>query len=298
MKKQLNTVRADIIRPLLAATLALALTLTLGCEEKSDSKAELEKATKRAQAIADSVIAAEQAEAEEAAAEFAEAKEAAKEAGSCKGNEKVKLLASITDEGKPQMKFEYDEQNRIVKIYWYNSEGKFSGRTTITYNTDDLITVGETKYVKKGNTITLEPKEDHRAKLTLNENGYIAKVESNSGSSYTYEYEKGNRIGEIADDEPSGVGYEYDDKKSPFSNTNTPKWLLLDLFDILNINAESKNNVVVRCSDGPCSNYEYEYDSEGFPTKNTRYWTEGDSDEKFGPEITLYTYCGGGSDGK
>jgi len=36
MKNQLNTVRADIIRPLLAAilALALALTLTLGCEEK------------------------------------------------------------------------------------------------------------------------------------------------------------------------------------------------------------------------------------------------------------------------
>jgi len=31
-----HTVRADIIRPLLAATLTLALTLTLGCEEKSD----------------------------------------------------------------------------------------------------------------------------------------------------------------------------------------------------------------------------------------------------------------------
>jgi len=292
-----------IIRPILAATLAIALTFTLGCEEKFDGKSSSssEKGLSSAAVSAmpnhdDSGFLSDEEEAMMGVVGACE--KLLEKAVSCKGSEKVKLLAGIADKDcKLQNKFEYDEQNRIVKMYDYR-EGKIFSTKTIAYSSDDLITVeyvssDNSKKVKKfiinGNTIT----SDDEKTFNINKDGYAIKRGIKNP-----EYENGNRTSEIDDDEPSGIGYTYDNKKSPFSNTNTPKWLLqydLGLF----LPAESKNNVASLCTDLLCHNYEYEYDSEGFPTKQKeeiKYHLE-EENQCENDECTRFTYffyCGGG----
>jgi len=213
-------------------------------------------------------------------------------------NGDVKLLESITDDnGNVKQKLEYDDKTRIVKIYDYSGEAiKIK---TITYNSESLITVEEmstksncaystnsgiypgysvdsTKYVKKGNSIMNESD----TLLTLNKDGYIVKKKESYGI-VTYRYENGNLVGKEGGDDES---YRYDDKKSPFSNSNTPKWLLL----ILGYNA-NKNNAVGYDGPGEGSSSEYEYDSEDFPTKMTNLWER----EECEPVTTIehFTYC-------
>jgi len=81
MERSTQTTKVYIIRNLLSATLALALTFTLGCEDEAANKAaEAEKAAKRAAHVADSLVAIEQAEAAAAAEEAkAEAERKAEE---------------------------------------------------------------------------------------------------------------------------------------------------------------------------------------------------------------------------
>jgi len=319
---------------LLVAALGLALAFTLGCEEKTAdkaaaaadqakadytekanayAKAQYEKAkAEQAQAEAEAKAAVEkQAEADRVALEFSKAEKEAKKAVSCKGNEKVKLLAGITDEkGKPESKFEYDERNRIVKIYQY-SEGKLYSIETIAYSGDDLVTVEKissnernvSKYVIKGNTMTLNDNP-----FTINKDGSIARENLTGSRTYTYEdgheaesnfipytYQNGNLTKEGPDNSDNSI-FSYDDKKSPFSNTNTPKWLIQQL---LRGDFASKNNVLSIstevCLDVcPPTEYQYEYDSDGFPTKQT--WKSCQVEDCY-TGIKRYTYCGG-SDGK
>jgi len=309
--------RKQFTKIALAATLGLALTFTLGCKEKKSAEqvaAEAQRAAaeQAAQAqvaeeaatlakIRAEAVEAEKAATEQAEANFSKAEKAAKKAISCKGNEKVKLLVGITDEeGKPQTKFEYDEQNRIVKIYQY-SEGNVSSIETIAYSGDDLVTVEKirgsernvSKYVINGNTITVNDNS-----FTINKDGSIAKV--NGSRTYTYEdghttennfipytYQGGNLTKRGPDNSDNDV-YYYDDEKSSFSNTNTPKWLLQKLlYDY----SASKNNIrsmetEVCLDECPVSTFDYKYDRDGFPTIMIY---EGSIIQE------VYTYCGGGN---
>jgi len=92
--------------------------------------------------------------------------------------------------------------------------------------------------------------------------------------------------------EPNGVNdteYSYDDKKSPFSNSKTPKWLL----PYIGIST-NKNNILRQYTSGGeisfSKTYEYQYDSDGFPTKEKEeVYVEGEEQTR----ITHYKYCGG-----
>jgi YD repeat-containing protein len=198
---------------------------------------------------------------------------------SCKGGAKrlenkddvngqnVKLLESIIDNEGKTFRFEYDEQNRIVKI---NDE-------TITY-ADNLITVGSAKYAINGNTITLD---DYS--FTINGDGRVV------GGGASYEYKDGNLINVEWEESGYGTGYEYDDKKSPFSNCNTPKWLIQNL---LGGNYENRNNVVRLIGEGFVYAYKYDYDDEGFPKSSVRY-TEESLDGDGGRNLTTrFNYRG------
>jgi len=180
--------------------------------------------------------------------------------GAGKGN--VKLLESIIDDDGNTLRFEYDEQNRIVKM---NDD-------TITY-ADNLIKVGNAKYTINGNTIT---SDDYS--FTINEDGRVV------GGGASYEYKDGNLISVEWEESGYGTGYEYDDKKSPFSNCNTPKWLIQKLFDGY---YENKNNVVRVLGEGFVYAYKYEYDDDGFPKSNVRY-TEESLDGDGGRNLTTY----------
>ncbi|MDR2554767.1 MAG: hypothetical protein LBC64_05000 [Fibromonadaceae bacterium] len=192
-----------------------------------------------------------------------------------------KLLESIIDgNGNVKKKFEYDKQNRIVKI-----DGE-----TITY-ADNLITVGTKKFVIKGNTVTIEG----GSTFTINKDGYITNV----GDEKTFKYKNGNLIEKEypnpADDvPPTYVGRmdKYDDKKSPFTNCKTPKWLLQGLH-ILGPYYVSKNNVLREIVYGRGTTttvYKYKYDSYGFP----ELVEEAEKYENDSPTITVtrYTYLG------
>jgi hypothetical protein len=219
------------------------------------------------------------------------------------GNSGVKLLESITDEnGNAKTKYKYDRQNRIVKIC------RFDGTETITYagnlvtvervSSDNGIDIKEyvkEKYVKNRNTITVDT-----IAFTINEDGYIVKEDNGST---TYQYKDGNLIekkfvsiyNDAGDDNGDVNSYGYDDEKSPFSNSNTPKWLLQRLREYA---YASKNNVLTSNYEDYITggdmlsgsySYKYEYDSDGFPTKQTEEWySEGNEDTT----ITRFTYIG------
>jgi len=191
--------------------------------------------------------------------------------GKDKAVENVKLLEYVTDDaGDLIEKFEYDDKNRIVKMISYNNND--SSTTAITYNTDDLVTVMNrdttAKYVKKGNTITSESDT-----LTINKDGYIVEKKDKSGA-YTYQYQDGNMTELKGNEEDRSFSYSnFDDKKSPFSNSNTPKWLIQLLsfrgHKLLD-NKNNVNNVLKKYGPFSCNaDYTYEYNSEGFPIKQT-----------------------------
>ena len=214
-----------------------------------------------------------------------------------------KLLACIADEsGDCVTKFEYDKQNRIVLMY-NGADG-----TRIAY-ADNLITVGDKKFVIKGNTVTVD-----KETLTIDKNGYI--VRSKDGGSEgcsdsdpnvsvpyhaEYQYKDGNLtvISDNGGDCEILVGsrtdYEYDNRKSPFSNCKTPKWLLQYLFRRHPVYAPyyaSENNVK-KVDYGPDTfmiiDHKYEYDGDGFPTKRTEGCGEGSLSCDPGPP-TRYIY--------
>ena len=177
-----------------------------------------------------------------------------------------KLLETITDQNGTR-KFEYDKQNRIVKI----------GNETITY-ADNLITVGTDKYAISGNTITIDGRS-----FTINGDGYIV-----NGNGADYKYKDGNLISSYWSEVPCTDNYSYDNKKSPFSGSTTPKWLIQRL--LLDIYA-SKNNVVSSEQEVGKSTYKYEYDSDGFPVKFTKTF-EGNDDGKVVNTTTRFAYRG------
>jgi uncharacterized protein (TIGR02145 family) len=202
----------------------------------------------------------------------------------------VKLLGSITDDsGKVLTKFEYDEQKRLVKIY-------SSDTTTIVY-ADNLVTVNGERFAINGNTIKGESET-----LTINKDRYIVKNDY-VGRSADYQYKDGNLISlnTVKKDDSIKSSYEYDNKKSPFANSKTPKWLFKFLFrdDLYYAKYTSRNNVLgydwEQHAQGEILSgifeYEYEYDSDGFPIMETEKLSVEGNDET---TITRFTYTGGG----
>ena len=184
-----------------------------------------------------------------------------------KGGGNAKLLETITDQSSTR-KFEYDKQNRIVKI----------DDKTITY-ADNLITVGNRKFAINGKTITADGES-----FTINGDGYIV-IPPGSGCDGCefFVYKDGNLT---ADNSGQGIGYEYDNKKSPFSGCTSPKWLMQILLGDV---SASKNNVVKSDHENATYTYKYEYDSDGFPVKVTETAQYEESNET---KTTRYAYRG------
>jgi hypothetical protein len=226
--------------------------------------------------------AAGETEAEAVARLTAEAAACNSKDGGGRGD--VKLLESITDYSGSEKKFEYDKQNRIVKM----CDG--GSTTTITY-ANNLVTVNGKKYVIKGNTITVtEEGSNSTETLTIDKDGYIVRREDNDWF-LTNQYQDGNLI-EEKHNNGNSRRYGYDDKNSPFSNSNTPKWLFNYLAVGSFIYYTYKNNVLVCYVEGEITGntqYTYEYDSDGFPIKETaETYSEGEE----ATSTTLFTYRG------
>jgi hypothetical protein len=240
----------------LTAALVLAITFT-ACDDKAVKEAEAAKAAAEA-AIAESK--AKIAASQEAIAKL----KAAAPPAVASGKSGVKLLESMGG-----MKFEYDNQNRIVKIH--KAAFGCTGTETLNYSGDNLVksTCSTAKehnadYSRRGNVISLENSNGSVYEFTLNKDGYITNISHENGND-TYHYQNGNAVKiinheSIPDGESSEYAseYKYDNKKSPFMNCKTPKWFLQHRFN----DYANANNVTAKAD-------KYEYDSDGFPTKRT-----------------------------
>jgi len=199
--------------------------------------------------------------------------------------EHVQLLdTSEDDDTGSYNKYEYDSQNRITKISWFDkANGDFYNTTkTFFYNGNDLVKTVEKgqwhddvtiEYVKNGNKINIS--EDHgndnifTYTLDLNDDGYPIKYTGYNdyylgNVQINYQYKDGNLIKETWDVYTSSFDYKYDNNKSPFYHCKTHKWYL-----ILYEGYGNHNNVIEKLEGDWKTEYTYEYDSAGFPTKIT-----------------------------
>ena len=174
------------------------------------------------------------------------------------GGDKVKLLETTYYDGYLYQKFEYDAQNRITKIYYYN-DGEIDETYTFTYNSaGDLTSMSyidtdnsddnyTTNITYAGNKITFD--DDDSFAMDLNPDGLLIKVTEEYGDddlyTWDYVYQNGNLTKATQTDKwwssPAGGGtyrtvitastFTYDDMKSPLNNCNTPKWVLIWQFE-------------------------------------------------------------------
>ena len=141
----------------------------------------------------------------------------------------------------------------IQRIHEYTkSENKIiSGTQTWDLNSDGQLV----KYVGEigGNSQVLD---------YLYQNGNMVKF------THVYNYEAGGTHKAIDE-------YKYDNKKSPMYNCTTPQWYLI--YSFIDIMISTPNNMIERKwsvdSNTGAEAYEYEYDSDGYPTK--RITTDG-----------------------
>jgi len=213
--------------------------------------------------------------------------------------DKVKLLETVTYPYGEYYKYEYDSQNRITKWSRYNSSGELIQTSTLTYSGNDLVQAVYNsnvifEYTKSGNKITSTYSGDDSQTWDLNSEGqlvkYVAKIVGNSQvieylyqngnivkRNYVYTYAEGGTFETITE-------YKYDNKKSPMYSCTTPQWYLISSFMDMN----STNNMIEQkwtpASATGTDLYEYEYDSDGYPTKRTKTINNGSK------EVTEYVY--------
>jgi hypothetical protein len=152
----------------------------------------------------------------------------------------------------------------------------------------------ETHFIKTGDTISVSnTANSSRHILTIaSADGYITRREmissdENEAETQTLQYQGGNPVASTAEYQERVITgeYTYDDKPSPFRNSETPKWLLQYFLGVLGIN----NNLIFSSDNIANLEYEYEYDADGFPIKQTRILAHGGIVEY---ETTLYYYRG------
>lgn len=201
---------------------------------------------------------------------------------SCKkDNDNVKLLETMTYLSDSYNKYEYDSQKRIAKLSRYLDNGALWVAFTYTYSGAELTKMTSSnwscEFVKDGNKITVKEFDDTYT-LDLNSDGLPEKyVKGNDVYTYVenFQYKNGNLVkktwkrtwndGENIGEEEGGKEYKYDNNKSPLYYCKTPKWFLI--WDSTTMG--SLNNVTDEISGTWIIINKYEYDSEGFPTKQT-----------------------------
>ena len=215
----------------------------------------------------------------------------------------VKLLETITEccrirdgyvepdfEKYDKYKFEYDERNRITKMFYYYLDYTY----TFTYAGDDLVQVlfsdnsggVETyEYTKSENIITQKyaysgsiyiPGFTTTSTIELDSDGLpITREEERNGNTYveTYYYQNGNLTKKAITVTSPVYGlmdsdsyyYWYDNEKGALYHCKTPKWgLILHLNDF-----GVKNNITAESWIRHSGEYIYEFDHAGFPAKHT-----------------------------
>jgi len=190
-------------------------------------------------------------------------------------------------------KYEYDNQNRITKISSYNKSEILVGTETFTYRKNDLIKVlseeadnstkvKTTEYTRSGKKVTIKRSSNQGpvidTTIELDKEEFPTKFES-SGEGWNYlltsQYQGGNLTKQTTIYKEGGreiqnysYTFNYDKNKSPFFHCQTPKWYMFYVSHVFG----SKNNLIqeIGVAAGQVYNktdYKYEYDRNGFPTK-------------------------------
>ena len=189
-----------------------------------------------------------------------------------KSSGEVRLLETITESNGNFTKFEYDKQNRITKLSLYRN-GNLTRSQTLTYSGNNLVKVEEEdnsihEFVKKGNTIS---DKEGTLIVYLNKDETLDKLEEIWGGRsqvIAFQYKGGNMTNLTTVEGEVFADYKYDNKKSQFHYCETPKWYLMLLSDYAYGN---KNNVTLLNHHwGVTIEFQYEYDSAGFPTQCTK----------------------------
>ena len=229
----------------------------------------------------------------------------------------VKLLSSIVKHDGDYQKFEYDSEHRISKILWYvNGETTPRWSDTYTYSGNNIKRVsveaeypdgGTTnEFIKSGNTVTSkwwynsDPADVRTGNtFTLTGDGLLSKVVSailDLVFESSFQYQGGNLTTWMSKEElfeettNEGVTtFKYDAKNAPFVNCQTPKWLLVWLFDYeIGIhNNAIEMSLLNDAGDESKLFFAYEYDDDGYPTKKTSSYTEGVFEDTW---VTRFTY--------
>ena len=205
-----------------------------------------------------------------------------------------------------QARFEYDDQGRIISMLHTDRNGfdqtitvQYKGKKGVTFITSRQNSEGSEilNYAIKGNKITMT--NDSYADISehnmlIDKSGYIieqvmTKIEFyDTPTKGIYKYHNGNLINELlihytdhgkTENSLSETQFFYDEKKSPFIHSNTPKWvsqLLLGRFSGNTLSPYiSKNNLIKMIVDHNDyeenweTEFEAEYDSEGYLRTHT-----------------------------
>ena len=200
-------------------------------------------------------------------------------------NESVWLLDGIYEGGFVQSKFEYDEQDRLIKfshchagkpsstqIFTYNSSGELIKTVWGSPGAEEETAVEIMTFVKNGNRIIFNDNENNYLELDSKELPIKLVYKDDEGyfsSETTFQYDvKGNLVKKVHEQKSTDGAYNYkftatytyDNKKSPFFCCKTPKWYLISIkeFDIVNNICTHK---IVGSNSGT-RNLTYTYDKE------------------------------------
>ena len=237
----------------------------------------------------------------------------------------TKLLKSVTNNNGGFEKLEYDHQDRLTKYSLSHNDAPVNPYQTdeFSYNTEGDVVKIERKrfdnlpgyefteeYFKSGNTITITRKENERpdvvSTLYLNSNGYPTKREElisyieGATSILTYSYKDGNLTKTTYSRYHNTEGitiflsdyeYVYDNMKLPYYSVQTPKWFMIFFFGA-NGGQNNKTNESYFIYESETTkrlerstDYVYEYDSDGFPTKRTYTGVDGKTEY-----VNLFVY--------
>ena len=225
---------------------------------------------------------------------------------------KLKLVETMYIEHDRTYRFEYDSQNRITKITRAGSPDKY----TLSYNGNDLVKINRESvcrithvdehgittyedvntnedfvYVKNGTKITgPDIQSGYRTwVISLNNDGLPTKIghdDDSENDQYTLQYQNGNvtkLMGPYGKDDFNDA--KYDNKKSPFYHSNTPKWFYWVLFGHFEFFCQNNPISYIDPFDGELYTIKYDYDSDGYVIR--RFWQDDYASEY---DVFKFTY--------
>lgn len=210
----------------------------------------------------------------------------------------AKNVLMSTDEEDGKTTYEYDANNRIIKMN-LNS----TGIENFTYEYDSKGNMSKIKYFEQGSSFQLDISE---YVLSTNSKGQVDKVQAKSEDDtmeFLFEYDgKGNITKIIMNDEgdkyPLVQNLKFDDKSNVYLNTNIakayiPHIIVAALFGGNGTSLFNPNNILSDSvfsffsGDEQVGTYNYGYTAEGFPSKVTVMRKLGTKTTK---EEVNYTY--------